>query len=75
MVQTPEAVGYKSGDQVRYCSNGKPGQKVRNLDGVGRIELCQGGPTGYRICVILPEGKVEASDARVMRLENEIEYA
>jgi hypothetical protein len=74
MVQSQEVGGYKSGDEVRYCVNGKPGLKSRDLDGVGRIEVCQGGPTGYRICVILPKGK-DNSDARVMRLENEIEYA
>jgi hypothetical protein len=74
MVQFQEAKGYKIGDVVRYSSNGKPGQSAVQLDGVGRIEHCQGGPHGYRMCLILPEGK-EHMNARVMRLENEIESA
>ena len=57
-----------------YASNGRPGADAPCLDGIGRIESWRGGPTGYRVCMIQPEGKV-MRDSSVLRLENEIKMA
>jgi hypothetical protein len=67
-----EISGYRVGDRIMYSSNGKPGSHPR--DRVGLIERWNGGPPGYRVCWIMPEGKVDG-DFRVLRLEDEIEPA
>jgi hypothetical protein len=74
MEHQTEAVNYQIGDRVMYPANGRPGYSTLHYDGVGRIESWRGGPAGYRVCMIQPEGRV-VRDSSVLRLENEIKLA
>ncbi len=66
------AGGLQVGARVRYSSDGKLGSP-ETLDCIGQIDSWNGGPAGYRVCMIVPEGTAcTGRDHRVMRLENEI---